>query len=355
MTERNEDGEGRLEPVAVYFNGPIPTVEELARLAGDRNPPRLTPVPEGFELESGGKTCLVRVLSGEALEEVLFGLRAWCASAWIPEEHTLEEVLAATEGVTCAVLCADVWFGVDEGGGLHSIMSGLHESRRGLTLQGCMLLRGERDVLAAAFDDDDDDDLDFDDTTLGFQRPLPSKVARRALVSLAVSQRAHAEREPRGEAEEGMADLRAWLVRHGLTGELEPEERVLFDAPVGSLDEHLAFEAAWRVEAAAVLAWALERFDLPEPGEVDPDDLIAALGFDGDARVLVRPRFRPQQQLEEMATESMGACFEMIASAPADPTPEECRRATALRHRNAAFHWLLGVFETLGSLVPDAE
>ena len=65
-----------------------------------------------------------------------------------------------------------------------------------------------------------------------------------------------------------------------IISELEPEEADLLAVPVGSLDRKRAIEATWESEGMAVLAWALQRAELPAIHvECDPGAVAIALGF----------------------------------------------------------------------------
>jgi hypothetical protein len=71
---------------------------------------------------------------------------------------------------------------------------------------------------------------------------------------------------------------------------------------VGKLDRQAAVDATWRLEGLAVLAWALNRFDLPpHDQQVDPGKLLPALGILNAERskaLLAEPALRPPDELK---------------------------------------------------------
>jgi hypothetical protein len=66
--------------------------------------------------------------------------------------------------------------------------------------------------------------------------------------------------------------LREALEFAGLDEELEPEERALLETPYGGADEGALVRAAWRAEGLGVLAWALQRYELPPYDRRVPED-----------------------------------------------------------------------------------
>src|SRR5262249_34991627 len=108
---------------------------------------------------------------------------------------------------------------------------------------------------------------------LGPRHPPPSarRVAARALALSAVVCRAYLEMSradmPSESWEPQRAHLFARLQGLGIAPELEPPERAFLHVPVGGADPRLVTDAAWRGEGLAVLAWALNRFELPAHDE----------------------------------------------------------------------------------------
>lgn len=137
--------------------------------------------------------------------------------------------------------------------------------------------------------------------------PTADRVARRALCLSAVIARGFLESDAPSDAEQHRAGLLSWLEEHDLLDELEPEERALLEAPMGSLALQAVVDATWRSEGLAVLGWALGLADLPAHDEmVDVAALTSDLGFLDDASVLDAPSLRPLAQREWMSGRLLG-------------------------------------------------
>lgn len=141
------------------------------------------------------------------------------------------------------------------------------------------------------------DDDDFE------PRPPPAeRVARRALCLSAVAARGFLEADAPPDAEEHREGIVEWLGEHELLSELEPAERALLDARVGSLEPQSIVDASWRSEGIAVLAWALGLAELPAHDEmVDVANLTSDLGFLDDAVALDAPNLRPDAERNWMS------------------------------------------------------
>ncbi len=110
--------------------------------------------------------------------------------------------------------------------------------------------------------------------------PDAARVLRRAWALAAVAERGFLEAGARADVERAFGRLRTWLDLSGTRTELEPEERALVEAPLGSLHRQQVVDATWRNEGVAVLAWALGLAELPAHDEqADSEPLAAALGF----------------------------------------------------------------------------
>lgn len=106
------------------------------------------------------------------------------------------------------------------------------------------------------------------------------RVLRRTWALASVAERGFIEAGARPDAEGAMARLRAWVELSGTRTEMEPEERALADAQLGSLHRQQIVDATWRSEGVAVLAWALGLADLPPHDEqADTEAFAAAIGF----------------------------------------------------------------------------
>ncbi len=86
-----------------------------------------------------------------------------------------------------------------------------------------------------------------------------------------------------------------------MASEIEPAEKDMIYAPLGSLDKQKGTRATWRAEGLGILAWALGRFPFPKYGEkVDPYELTDSLAFlDEEAtNVIQSAELRPRAQLK---------------------------------------------------------
>lgn len=138
--------------------------------------------------------------------------------------------------------------------------------------------------------------------------PTPERVARRALALTAVAARATLEldREKVEQPDSQRQRMLKWIDALGIGDELEPEEWKVLQRPVGKLDERSFINSMWRVEGLAVLAWALQRYELPPDDElVIVDVLYQAMGFLDAAAgraFLADPHLRSTEELAEMQT-----------------------------------------------------
>ena len=168
------------------------------------------------------------------------------------------------------------------------------------------------------------------------ERPDAVRVGRRALALYAVASRASFEWAAPAEAGEGYrAALLDWVATRRLDDELEPAERDLLNASIGTPDERTFVPASWRAEGAAVLAWALGRLVLPE---VDRNVGLGPLGemlYDG--RAAGELRLRAAGQITE---------FEAILY--------NLNWRVNHHRRNPAPYDLRGMLENYGGLPPDA-
>ncbi|HEX5443354.1 MAG TPA: DUF4272 domain-containing protein, partial [Pirellulales bacterium] len=142
--------------------------------------------------------------------------------------------------------------------------------------------------------------------------PTPQRVARRALALAAVTARALLEQDDPIEpwVTEFHRDTLQWIEDVGIGDELEPDEWKVLQRPPGTLDERAQIEATWRLEGLVVLAWALNRFDMPSHDAlVNPQDLIRSLGFNDAvlARELLEASvLRTADELEVMRKQLLG-------------------------------------------------
>ncbi|REK15622.1 MAG: DUF4272 domain-containing protein [Planctomycetota bacterium] len=135
------------------------------------------------------------------------------------------------------------------------------------------------------------------------QPPTADRVARRAIVLAALSNRGLVENEidthdsPR-ETCEAMID---WLHACGVVEEVEPDEWEVLQRPPGKLDQQAAIDAVWRLEGLGVLLWALGLYEPPPYDElVTPMELFGIVGmFDADAArdIIASVRLRSADEL----------------------------------------------------------
>lgn len=140
----------------------------------------------------------------------------------------------------------------------------------------------------------------------GSQRPSAQRVAARALVLAAVAYRGWLENQAGDKrAKASQAGLQEWLRDSGLDPAIEPQERQFLDCRLGRADEEYSVGGSWRMEGAAVLAWALRRFDLPPYDEtVDFNALAKAIGVMNEEATeeLIRAAvLRPSEAIDRYA------------------------------------------------------
>lgn len=109
------------------------------------------------------------------------------------------------------------------------------------------------------FDTDDGDEDDFVEINLR----EPSDVAGRLLVLVALARRGFLEQHPEQDDAESPEterfDLNHWLAEEKLAAWSYPDELTILQTPVGELTDDEAVNATWSIEAAAALAWALQK------------------------------------------------------------------------------------------------
>jgi hypothetical protein len=132
--------------------------------------------------------------------------------------------------------------------------------------------------------------------------PPPDRVTRRALILGAVAARADMERTPGVPATSAFRDrLLHWLSEAGLVAEAEPEEWSALSAVLGSWKQGQVVTASWKVEAAAVLVWALGHTELPRHDRtVTPAQVLAPLAFmsvEGARRMVGDAKLREDSEL----------------------------------------------------------
>lgn len=111
--------------------------------------------------------------------------------------------------------------------------------------------------------------------------PDDGRVARRLIVLMALYLRSDLERlEDPVEDRDGWRErLAAWVREADAWGELEPSEAEQLLAPIGAPDAQTKLDMEWRIEGAAVLAWALGLLPAPPDDRLaEPAELMEAIG-----------------------------------------------------------------------------
>jgi hypothetical protein len=147
-----------------------------------------------------------------------------------------------------------------------------------------------------------------EDDRIDLTPPDPQRVARRALILSALVCRSNSDSEPSNpDAIELWERLKGWVERLDLAVEMEPREREMLYAPLGTLDEKRRIRGTWDVEALAIMAWALRRFPFPKHDEqVNPYEVTDSVWFlsDDAAEVI--------QSAELRSPEELNACRELF-------------------------------------------
>jgi hypothetical protein len=137
-------------------------------------------------------------------------------------------------------------------------------------------------------------------------RPAAARVARRACALAAVCGRALLEQEDPADpgVEETRRRIETWVNDIGIADELEPDEWKILQLPLGAPPRQDAVNATWRLEGLGVLAWALQRFDLPPHDElVNPAQLLRSMGIldvDAARALIAGPALRSRGEVEAM-------------------------------------------------------
>jgi hypothetical protein len=130
----------------------------------------------------------------------------------------------------------------------------------------------------------------------------PREIASRAMVNGALGFRASLEVTFHPRATEISSRLLPWLEQLGLAGEIEPLHREILGTAHGQLSPRDRTEAYWRGEGAAVLGWAMEVLDAPDPTvPVDTDQLVERLNLlrPAAAKILAAAALRPKSEIDE--------------------------------------------------------
>ncbi len=150
--------------------------------------------------------------------------------------------------------------------------------------------------------------MPFPDAAGSCVPPDEGRVARRALILSAIVCRSNRDHDPANpDAISLWHRLKAWVESLDLAAEIEPAEKDMIYAPLGTLDNSRRIRATWHAEGLAILAWALRRFPYPPFAQkVDPYELTDSLAFlNEDAEgVIQSAELRPRAELD--------ACRELL-------------------------------------------
>jgi hypothetical protein len=178
--------------------------------------------------------------------------------------------------------------------------------------------------------------------------PDPQRVARRAMILAALVCRCNSDHDPTNPDAVALWErLKQWLDGLDLGNEMEPAERDIIYAPLGSLAEPLRIRTTWQAEALGILAWALQRCPFPQHSQkIDPFELTDCLDFlhEDAAKIIRHPKLLPRRELD--------ACRELLYAM-------HCRVRAFLRDKDARSvadwfepEWLeiLGINSPLGRM-----
>lgn len=161
----------------------------------------------------------------------------------------------------------------------------------------------------------------------GLHPPPPERVARRALILLALAMRGLLDQDAgtpdEPQAEEMRADLVTWLASDpDLQVETEDEELELLITPIGAADPQSIMNAVWRAEGAQVLLWALGARELPaHDAQEHPYEVAKAVGILGDAvsPLFDAPQLREIGELEQMQSKLLAIHWRLREHRAGDP------------------------------------
>ena len=114
-----------------------------------------------------------------------------------------------------------------------------------------------------------------------FVPPTPDRVCWRAFVLASITCRASLEEAPQHpDAICTYGRLQEWIVDEDLRQEFEAQEWDGVIAPLGALKRRDRIDMSWRTEGLVVLAWALQRSELPpHDRQADGPSVGDAIGF----------------------------------------------------------------------------
>ncbi len=185
------------------------------------------------------------------------------------------------------------------------------------------------------------------------------QIFERLLCLAALRHRTYAELAPERVSVDFLEDFTStgieWLREAGAEGALSPEERVLCEKKPRTWTQQEKVDASWRVEAEAVMAWALGLVSLPAwEQKLDQDLMEEAVSVDTPASEIferVKPRSRAELvELHEQASHWYGCATAAMPYYQNDRLSPS-KRAEMVRHAVGSGEKLFG--KDYAQLSPD--
>lgn len=266
----------------------FPSEQDLAPLCPDARVVVDRALPSATVMWPSRRLTLTRLPKDEAakhLQEAVDHVRAAGGS----------EALVLRLVQTLTVLNVEVEPDAGEGGEVVDLIRGIVRAADGLCFLGGEIWDAEGRGLLLAKEG-------------GLRPPEPSRVAARAWVLLAIATRGLLEQDGAGSEKPEAERRRDALVDRvcsmpGVENEIEREEFVFLEAPIGEAERQAVIDAVWKAEGAHVLLWALGARALPPQDEQEHPYLVARdvglLGGEPPPRLLV-PHLRPEEEIDAL-------------------------------------------------------
>lgn len=293
-----------MDRLLVYLpKGNCPSVAEIEELAGGAIVQVRSEGKEGhsYVVSWGATRTFLHSMPASEIQEDLDGFLGFLEETGLPSGDPLWDRVRASK----VILKFVPWSGSE-----HEpleLARAIASENEGLYVVDFTVTESDGEVL---WEPDSGEDEPVDEGEDACEPPNGVRVARRALVLTAIVYRGFLEHseEDKNEREGQRAAVLEWIEAHALDEELEDDERILLDTPVGDLEEQLAVNAFWRSEGLGVLAWALGTELDPHDRNVDAAGLSGALGFlDTELPEHVTdPYLRDPEELEWMAKRLLG-------------------------------------------------
>lgn len=131
------------------------------------------------------------------------------------------------------------------------------------------------------------------------------------------------------EEEEMRLKTLAWINALSITEELEPQEKHLLETPVGLLTREQRLPYTWQSEGLGVLAWALQKYELPAYDEfVTPTEIADSLYFleDRARELLEAPRLREASEIHQFGELMFSLHWRLRDFMQIDPKPMDFQK-----------------------------